>query len=215
MGSERGWAVIRDRRDRAANGSNRHRPDASSLPSEHVEPIFLVVAPVPGRMTNFDPGGVLVLLTVIPAVVAGVLSVGLAHLVSWIGYGEYETNVAVILGVLIAGWIAAALVVSTSMLLILSVVLSMIGAYAATRSIQSSSYGWVLGVVLLFVAFAVLSALGIYEGVDRTGVPQGFLAEHLRAAYFGGLLVFGAIAGKAVHVARGWLHGTRGGASGP
>ena len=151
-------------------------------------------------MTNFDPGGFLVLLTVIPAVVAGVISIGGAHLASRLGYGTYETNVAILVGLMIVGWIGAALVVSTSMLQILAVTLSMVGAFAATRSITASSYGWVLGVVLLFVAFLGLSAVGVYKGVDQTGVPQGPIARHLFSFYSGGLFVFGAVGGKAVEL---------------
>lgn len=149
-------------------------------------------------MTNFDPGGFLVLLTVIPAVVAGVVSIGAARLASRLGYGAYETNVAAILGLLILGWIGASLVVTTSMLRILAVTLSMVGAYAATRSIMASSYGWVLGVVLLFAAFVGLSALGVYQGVDQAGRPQGFISRHLFALYYVGLFAFGAVGGTAV-----------------
>lgn len=153
-------------------------------------------------MTNFDPGGFLLLLTVIPSVVAGVVSVGLAHLATGLGYGDYETTVVATLGVLVLGWIAAALVVSTSMLYILAVTLSMAGAYAATRSVSAASYGWVLGVVGLFVAFAVLAAVGVYEGVDQRGVPQDVISRNLAVSYTVGLLVFGALGGKAVQVGR-------------
>jgi len=153
-------------------------------------------------VTNFDPGGFLLLLTVIPSVVAGVVSVGLAHLATGLGYGDYETTVVATLGVLVLGWIAAALVVSTSMLYILAVTLSMAGAYAATRSVSAASYGWVLGVVGLFVAFAVLAAVGVYEGVDQRGVPQDVISRNLAVSYTVGLLVFGALGGKAVQVGR-------------
>jgi hypothetical protein len=156
-------------------------------------------------MTNFDPGGFLMLLTVIPAVVAGVVSIGLAHLVARLGYGTYETNVVSILAVMVVGWIAAALIVSNGMLTILAVVLAMVGAFAATRDVTASSYGWVFGVVLLFVAFVVLSALGIYRGVDNTGRPQDVISGNLGVFYAGGLFVFGAIAGKAVAMLREWL----------
>jgi predicted outer membrane lipoprotein len=149
-------------------------------------------------VTNFDPGGFLVLLTVIPAVVAGAVSVGLAQVSARFGYGDYETNVAAVLGVLVLGWIAAALVVSTSMLYILAVTLAMAGAFAATRSVSAASYGWVLGVVLLFAAFAVLAALGVYEGVDRAGQPQDPVSRNLAAFYVGGLFALGAAGGKAV-----------------
>lgn len=153
-------------------------------------------------MTNFDPGGFLILLTTIPAVIAGVVSVGLAHLTARLGYGDYETNVAALLGVLVVGWVGAALVVSTAMLYVLLVVLSMVGAYAATRSVSAASYGWVLGVVGVFVAFTVLAALGIYQGVDRSGVPQDFISRNLAVSYTVGLLAFGAAGGKAVQVGR-------------
>lgn len=157
-------------------------------------------------MTNFDPGGFLLLLTVIPAVVAGAVSITLAHIAVRLGYGEYETNVAVLLAVLIAAWIVAALVISTSLLQILAVVLAMGGAFAVTRSISVSSYGWVLGVLLLFAAFTVLSVAGVYRGVDQTGRPQGIIAEHLVLFYYSGLLVFGAIGGKVVGLIRWhWL----------
>lgn len=90
-------------------------------------------------MTNFDPGWFLMLLSVIPAVIAGVVSIGVAHLASRLGYGEYETTVTVILGVLIVGWTGGSLVLSTSMLHILAVALSMVGAFAVTRSITAST----------------------------------------------------------------------------
>lgn len=151
-------------------------------------------------MTNFDPGGFLLLLTVIPAVVAGVISITLAHVAARLGYGEYDANVAVLLAVLIGAWIVAAFLVSTSMLQIIAVVLAMIGAFAATRSITASSYGWVLGVVLLFAAFIVLSAVGVYRGVDQTGRPRGIIAQHLHLFYYGGLLIFGAISGKVMEI---------------
>lgn len=153
-------------------------------------------------MTNFDPGGFLILLTTIPAVVAGVVSVGLAHLIAGLGYGDYETNVAALLGVLILAWIGAALVVSTAMLYVLLVVVAMVGAYAATRSVSDASYGWVLGVVGLFLAFTVLAALGVYQGVDQRGVPQDFISRNLAVSYTVGLLAFGAAGGKAIRVGR-------------
>lgn len=157
-------------------------------------------------MTNFDPGGLLLLLTLIPAVVAGAVSITLANIAVRLGYGEYETNVAVLLAVLIAAWIVAAFVVSTSLLQILAVVLAMIGAFAVTRSISVSSYGWVLGVLLLFAAFTVLSVAGVYRGVDQSGRPQGIIAQHLVLFYYSGLLVSGAIGGKVVGVIRRqWL----------
>lgn len=90
-------------------------------------------------MTNFDPVGFLMLLTVIPAVVAGAISVGVSQLTSRHGYGDYETTVAAVVGVLIIGWIGVSLLVTTSMMQILAVMLSMIGAFAATRSITASS----------------------------------------------------------------------------
>jgi predicted outer membrane lipoprotein len=156
-------------------------------------------------MTSFDPGGLLLLLTVIPAVVAGVVSITLAHVAARLGYGTYDTNVVGILAVLLTAWTVAAFLVSTSMLQILAVVLAMIGAFAVTRSITASSYGWVLGVVLLFAAFSVLSAVGVYQGVDQTGRPQGLIARHLSLFYYGGLLIFGAIGGKLVEaVQRRW-----------
>jgi nitrate/nitrite transporter NarK len=92
-------------------------------------------------MTNFDPGAFLLLLTVIPAVVAGVVSITLAHLTARLGYGEYKTNVAALLAVLIIAWIVAAVLVSTNLLQILAVVLAMVGAFAVTWSITASSYG--------------------------------------------------------------------------
>lgn len=151
-------------------------------------------------MTNFDPGGFLLLLTVIPSVVAGAVSITLAGLAARFGYGEYESNVVVILGALIAAWIGAAFAISTSMLLILAVMLAMIGAYAATRSVTAASIGWVVGVLLLFVAFAVASSLGVYRGVDPTGTPQGLVSQYLPAFYAAGLFVCGAIGGKAVQL---------------
>lgn len=147
-------------------------------------------------MTNFDPGGFLMLLTVIPSLVAGAVSISLAHLLDWVGYGEYESNVVGLLGILILGWIGTALFISTGMLRIITVVLAMIGAYAATRNIAAASYGWVLGVVLMFVVFIALSNLGIYRGVDAAGRPRGFISRHLGLFYAGGLLGFGALAGK-------------------
>lgn len=153
-------------------------------------------------MTNFDPGGFLVLLTVIPSVVAGGLSIGAARLAARFGYADYETAVVAALGGLIVAWIGASLLVSTAMLRILAVTLSMAGAFAATRSVTASSYGWVLGVLLLFVAFLGLSALGVYQGVDRTGTPQGLLSRHLMASYYGGLFAFGAVGGKVAGAVR-------------
>lgn len=153
-------------------------------------------------MTNFDPGGLLMLLTVIPAVVAGVVSIAVAHLAAWLGYGTYETNVAVVVAAMLVAWVGAALVVETGMLRILAVALSMAGAFAATRDVTATSYGWVLGVVLLFGAFLALSALGVYRGVDATGRPQGLLARNLEAFYYIGLLAFGAVGGKAVDASR-------------
>lgn len=155
-------------------------------------------------MTNFDPGGFLVLLTTIPAVIAGVVSIGLAHLVARLGYGDYETNVAAILGALVVAWVGAALVVTTGMLYVLLVVLSMVGAYAATRSVSAASYGWVLGVAGLFVAFTVLAAVGVYQGVDQRGVPQDIISRNLAVSYTVGLLAFGALGGKGVQVVREW-----------
>jgi len=153
-------------------------------------------------MTNFDPGGLLLLLTVIPAVVAGAVSITLAHAAAWLGYGEYDTNVAVVLAILLAAWIVTAVFVSTSMLRILAVVLAMVGAFAVTRSVTVSSYGWVLGVVLLFAAFVVLSVADVYRGVDRTGRPLGIVARNLSLFYYGGLLVAGAVGGKVAEAIR-------------
>lgn len=149
-------------------------------------------------MTNFDPGGFLVLLTVIPAVVAGVVSVGGAHVAARLGVGDYERNVVGILALMLVAWVVAALAISEAMLHILAVVLAMVGAYAVTRDVRSASYGWVLGVVLLYVAFAVLSWAGIYAGVDRTGTPQGLIARHLFAFYYAGLFASGAFGGGLV-----------------
>lgn len=149
-------------------------------------------------MTNFDPGGLLMLLTVIPAVVAGAVSISGAHLLTRLGYGEYETTVAVILGILIVVWIGASLLITTSMLTILAVTLAMAGAFIVTRNITAASYGWVLGVVLLFAAFTAVSILGIYKGVDQTGRPQGLIAQHFYIFYAVGLFAFGAVCGKAV-----------------
>lgn len=151
-------------------------------------------------MTNFDPAGFLLLLTVIPALVAGVVSIGLAEVASRLGYGSYDNLVVAILGLLLLAWIGAAFVVSTSMLLILAVTLSMVGAYAVTRNVRVASYGWVLGVVGLYLAFAVLAATGVYKGVDQQGIPQGVIAQYLQVFYLGGLLVFGAVGGKLVDV---------------
>lgn len=153
-------------------------------------------------VTNFDPGGFLMLLTVIPAVAAGVVSVGIAQVSARLGYGEYETNVTVVLAILVIGWIVASFLFTTSMLQILAVILAMIGAFAVTRSVTASSYGWVIGVVLLFGAFTALTVLGIYQGVDQTGRPQGLIARHLRVFYYAGLFVSGAIGGKAAQLFR-------------
>ncbi len=49
-------------------------------------------------MTNFDPGRLLVLFTVIPSVVVGVVAILLAHFASYFGYGEYDRNFVVFLG---------------------------------------------------------------------------------------------------------------------
>lgn len=57
-----------------------------------------------------------------------------------------------------------------------------------------------VGVVLLFAAFIGLSALGVYRGVDRAGMPQGLIAQHLLAFYTVGLFVFGAVGGTAVQM---------------
>jgi hypothetical protein len=151
-------------------------------------------------MTNFDPGGFLVLLTVIPSVVAGVVSVAVADLAARFGYGAYERNVVIILGFLAAGWIAASLVVSTSMLHILAVALAVLGAYAVTRDVRQTSYGWVLGVILLYLAFAVLAWTGVYGGVDATGRPQGVIARNLFVSYYVGLFVCGALGGVVVRI---------------
>ena len=151
-------------------------------------------------MTNFDPGCFLMLLAVIPAVVAGAVPIAVAQVAARLGYGKYETNVTAILAVMIVGWIGAALVISTGMLQILAVTLAMVGAYVATRSITAASYGWMFGVVLLFAVFIVLSVLGVYKGVDQTGVPQDLISQYLFAFYYGGLLVFGAVVGKAVQI---------------
>lgn len=155
-------------------------------------------------MTNFDPGGFLLLLTVLPTVVAGVVSITLAYVTAWLGYGEYETAVVALVVVLIGAWIVTAVLVSTSLLQILAVVFAMIGAFAVTRDITTSSYGWVLGVILLFAAFSVLSAVGVYRGVDQAGRPQGVIARHLSLFYYIGLLIFGAIGGKVVAMLRYW-----------
>lgn len=165
-----------------------------------VEAVFCRVGTKPNTVTNFDPAGFLLLLTVVPALAAGAISISLAHLVAGLGYGEYDTNVVVLLAALVGVWTVAAVAVSTSMLQILAVVLAMVGAFGVTRSVRAASYGWVLGVVLLFGAFVALSAVGVYRGVDQTGRPQGFIAEHLQLFYYGGLLAFGAIGGKLVAV---------------
>jgi hypothetical protein len=94
-------------------------------------------------VTNFDPGGLLLLLTVIPSAVAGVVSVGVAHLAARLGYGEYDSNVAIVLGVLAAAWVVASLLVSTEMVQILAVGLAMVGAFAVTRSVTwLPTAGW-------------------------------------------------------------------------
>lgn len=54
---------------------------------------------------------------------------------------DYETNVAVVVAVLIIGWVGAALVVSRGMVQILAATLAMVGAYAVTRSIAATSCG--------------------------------------------------------------------------
>ncbi len=151
-------------------------------------------------VTNYDPGWFLMLLTVIPAILAGVISIGVAQLTSRLGYGEYDTTVVLVLGILLIGWIGASLLISTGLLQILAVTLAMAGAFAVTRNVTASSYGWILGVLVLFAAFIGLDALGIYGGVDQTGIPQGRLARHLRVSYSVGLFVFGAIGGKIVQV---------------
>jgi hypothetical protein len=151
-------------------------------------------------MTNFDPGGFLVLLTVIPAVVAGVTAITLAHLAARVGYGDYERNVVLVLAVLAAAWMVASLVVSASMLLILAVGLAVLGAYAVTRDVRQTSYGWVLGVVFLYVAFGVLAWTGVYAGVDATGRPQGVIASNLFVSYSLGLFLCGAVGGAVVRL---------------
>lgn len=172
--------------------------EVQTLYARYFDASFNLVRAKRECMTNFDPGGLLLLLTVIPAVAAGLVSITLAHVAAWVGYEEYETSVVVLLAVLISAWIVAAFLVSTSLLQILAVVLAMIGAFAVTRSITASSYGWVLGVVLLFVTFIVLSTVGVYRGVDQTGRPQGSIARHVDMFYYGGLLIYGAIGGKVV-----------------
>ncbi|MDZ7850197.1 MAG: hypothetical protein U5K70_05085 [Halodesulfurarchaeum sp.] len=151
-------------------------------------------------MTNFDPGGFLILLTVIPTVIAGATSIGVAHLTARLGYGDYDRNVVLLLVLMVSVWILAALLVTTSMLVILSVVLAMAGAYAATRNVTSASYGWVLGVLLLSVAFALLSAVWVYQGVDQLGRPQGLLSRHVSLFYAVGLVGFGALGGTVVEL---------------
>lgn len=156
-------------------------------------------------MTNIDPGGILVLLTVILAVPAGIVSIALAHLVAWLGYGDYEGNVWAILAAMAVVLVVGSLVfVETSMLYILSVVLAMVGAYAVTRDRTATSYGWVLGVLFLYLGFALLSATGLYAGVDRTGTPQGVISRNLFVFYYGGLFVCGALGGAMVAVVRRW-----------
>lgn len=149
-------------------------------------------------MTNFDPAGFLLLLTVIPAVVAGTVSITVGHVVSRLGVSDYERAVTATVGVLAAAWIVAAVLVSTGMLQILLVGLSMVGAYAVTRSVADTAYAWVLGVVLLFGAFVALSALGIYQGVDQRGRPQGIIAQNLSVFYAVGLFLGGVVAGGIV-----------------
>lgn len=151
-------------------------------------------------MTNFDPGGLLLFLTVIPAVIAGVVSISGAHLLTRLGYGEYETTVTVILGILIAVWICASLLITPSMLTILAATLAMAGAFIVTRDITAASYGWILGVLLLFVVFTAASSLGIYTGVSHTGRPQGLISKHFYLFYAAGLFTCGAVCGKVVQI---------------
>lgn len=155
-------------------------------------------------MTNVDPGGLLVLLTVIPAVVAGGFSIGLAHLVAWLGDVSYRRTVWVVLGVLVLAWIVAALVVvgEATMLYVLAVGVAMLGAFVVTRDVSATSYGWVLGVVLLYLGFAVLSWAGLYAGVDRAGRPQGIIARNLLVFYLGGLFAGGMVGGAVVRWVR-------------
>lgn len=172
-----------------------HSMDASRGPGGAAVPVRDPGPSPTARTTNFDPGGLLMLLTV----VAGAVSVGVATLASRLGYGAYERNVAAVLGVLLAGWVVASLLVSTAMLRILAVTLAMAGAFVTTRDVAASSYGWVLGVVLLFAA---LSALDIYAWVDRTGTPRGLLSRHFPVFYHVGLFVAGAVGGLAVEAVR-------------
>jgi hypothetical protein len=86
------------------------------------------------------------------------------------------------------------------MLYVLVVTLAMVGAYAATRSVRAASYGWMLGVVLLFFVFTALAALGVYKGVDQSGIPQDFISRNLAVSFVVGLFVCGAVGGKAVQV---------------
>ncbi|PTD94719.1 hypothetical protein C9439_01000 [archaeon SCG-AAA382B04] len=95
----------------------------------------------------------------------------MAHFASYAGYGEYERNVVFVLGFMVMFWIVAAFIINNSMLIVLSVVFAMVGAYATTGNIIVASYGWVLGVFLLYLAFPVLTFLGIYQGVNQQGVP--------------------------------------------
>ncbi|MFB6312200.1 MAG: hypothetical protein ABEH64_13585 [Salinirussus sp.] len=155
-------------------------------------------------MTNFDPLGFLLLFTVIPAVGAGIISITVAQLAARLGVGRYERTVFSILAVLIVLWIVTAVLVSLAMLQILAVVLAMVGAFAVTRNLRSTSYGWVLGVVLLYFAFTVLGISGIYRGVDQLGRPQGLIARHVAVFYYGGLLLFGAIGGTIAELVRSW-----------
>lgn len=147
-------------------------------------------------MTNFDPGGFLMLFTVIPTVVAGVISIGTALLVSRLDIADYDTAVVVVLTLLVVGWTGGAIVIGTGMLQILAVVLAMLGAFLVTQNVRAASVGWVLGVVLFFAAFVTISVIGIYQGVDQTGTPQDVISRNLRLFYHVGLLVFGAIGGK-------------------
>jgi hypothetical protein len=153
-------------------------------------------------MTNFDPGGLVMLLTVLVTVPAGVVSIGGAHLAARLGVGNYETDVVAILAVLLLAWVVAGFVVSDGMFLLLAVTLAMAGAFAVTRSVRDASYGWVLGVVLLFLAWWAAAAAGVYQGVDDRGRPQGPIARNLEAFYLGGLLVGGVVGGKLVELGR-------------
>jgi len=151
-------------------------------------------------VTNFDPGGVLVVATVLPSAIAGVLSIGGAHIAARLGVADYDTTVVTILAVLTVAWVVTAVLVSTSLLQILGVGLTVVGAYAVTRSVRATSYAWVLGVVLFFAAFVALSVLGVYQGVDQRGRPQDPLARNLAVVYYGGVLAFGVIGGAVVRL---------------